>query len=134
MNFHHFGINVEDIDNSIAFYTQILGFRIITPKTKVDDKFPGVESHYYAYLMGDSGAVLELIQFCDKLLRKNKNGATPISPHLGLETDDFDATLKVLQNNNVEIIDGPHIAEGDAKYLTILDPDEYRIDIGQVLK
>ena len=50
-----------------------------------------------------------------------------------METDDFDKMLKQLIEKGVKIFDGPYIIPGDVKILTILDPDNYRIDIGQLL-
>ena len=133
LGFHHFALEVTDIDKSIAFYTDKLGFKIHIQKTKVD-KNPkaDVENLFYAYLEANSGSYLELIEFCEKkekqqILHKN-------CPHIGLETNDFEATLKLLEKNNVEIFDGPHIIPGDVKILSILDPDGYRIDVGQLLK
>ena len=134
MKLHHFALEVSDIDKSIAFYTGKLGFKIYKPKTKVEDTNPkaDVENLFYIYLEADTGFYLELIEFCDKkekqqIIRNN-------CPHIGLETDDFEATLKLLKENNVEIFDGPHIIPGDVKILSILDPDGYRIDVGQLLK
>lgn len=34
MKLHHFGIEVKDIDKSIAFYIEKLGFTIDVPKTR----------------------------------------------------------------------------------------------------
>ncbi len=133
LGFHHFALEVTDIDKSIAFYIDKLGFKIHIPKTKVD-KNPktGVENLFYAYLQAESGSYLELIEFCDKKEKVTMHDI--LCPHIGLETNDFEATSEILKKNNVEISDGPHTIPGDVKILTILDPDGYRIDIGQLLK
>ncbi len=55
-------------------------------------------------------------------------------PHIGLETDNFDEDLELLKKREVSIFEGPYIIPHDVKMLTILDPDGYRIDIGQLLK
>ena len=56
MKIHHFGIKVKDIDKSIDFYTEKLGFKIKTPKTTTKDGL-----YTYANLDLD-GAELELVQ------------------------------------------------------------------------
>jgi len=130
MKIHHFAIQVKDIDNSAKFYTEQLGFKIKTPKTTTEDGL-------YTYLNLDlDGAELELIQIHDKSVKKeNRNISNPpMCPHIALESNDFDKDLELLKKRGVKIFDGPHIIPNDVKMLTILDPDGYRIDIGQLLK
>lgn len=131
MKIHHFGIQVKNIDKSIKFYTEKLGFKIKTLKTTTEDGL-------YTYSNLDlNGAELELVQIHskEKINKDNKSIYNPpICPHIGLESDDFDKDLEFFKKNGVKIFDGPHVIPNDVKFLTILDPDGYRIDIGQLLK
>lgn len=129
MKLHHFGIEVKDIDKSMEFYVQKLGFEIDTPKTQ--EKSMRV---LYTNLKCGNDVTLELVQYMDKNFDRDIDISNPpICPHIAMETDDFDGVLKRLQEKGVKIFDGPHIIPDDVKLLTILDPDNYRIDIGQLL-
>lgn len=128
MNIHHFGIEVTDIDRSIDFYTQKLGFKIIVPKSLEKDV-----KVLYANLGYNEELTIELIQNLDKPQDGPMFSVPPLCPHIGFETHDFEATLKMLQENGVAIYDGPHEIPGDVKMLSIVDPDNYRLDIGQLL-
>lgn len=137
MRIHHFAIQVKNIDISIKFYTEKLGFKIKIPKTAIKTPKTITEDGFYCYLTIDSQDVdLELVQINNKNVKKNNTTsfAPPICPHIGLKTDNFDEDLELLKKRKVQIFDGPHIIPNDVKMLTILDPDGYRIDIGQLLR
>jgi catechol 2,3-dioxygenase-like lactoylglutathione lyase family enzyme len=126
MKIHHFAIEVSNIDRSAEFYVQKLGFRMKTPKKSTEDGL-------YTYMNLDLGAAeLELIEIKGKKKRQHKQ-TPPMCPHIGLETDDFERDLDLLKKRGISIFDGPHIIPNDVKFLTILDPDQYRIDIGQLI-
>jgi catechol 2,3-dioxygenase-like lactoylglutathione lyase family enzyme len=115
MKIHHFGIQVKDIDRSIVFYIEKLGFEIKTCKTLTSDG-----AYLYANLaLGSSGVELELIQIVGKVFRKTKSSEPPICPHIALESDDFDRDLLALQEKGVQIFDEPHIIPNDVKILLI---------------
>jgi catechol 2,3-dioxygenase-like lactoylglutathione lyase family enzyme len=129
MKLHHFAIEVKDIDRSIAFYIEILGFKISVPKSHEKNI-----NALYTNLSCGNDVTLEFIQYLDKDFDRNINISNPQQcPHIAMGTHDFDAVLQNLQEKGVKIFDGPHIIPGDVKILTILDPDNYRIDIGQLL-
>lgn len=133
MRFHHFAIEVSDMDRSIAFYEK-LNFVLQDPKVKITGmKSKSFEGDlFYAYLKDASGFCLELIEICNKKLMEPLNA--PLCPHLALESDDFEADLALLKERGIAFFDGPRTIPGDVKILSILDPDGYRIDIGQSLK
>jgi len=128
MKLHHFGIEVKDIDKSMDFYIKQLGFEISVPKSQE-------KNILYTNLKCGNEITLELVQYTDKNFNRNIDPSNPpLCPHIAMETYDFDGVLEKLQKQKVKIFDGPHIIPGDVKILTILDPDNYRIDIGQLLK
>ncbi|MFA6409210.1 MAG: VOC family protein [Gammaproteobacteria bacterium] len=130
MKLHHFGIEVKDIDKSMDFYIKNLGFEISVPKSYAESI-----NLWYTNLSCGNEVTLELVQYIDKIFSRNIDVSNPpLCPHIAMETDDFDGVLEKLQKQNIKIFDGPHIIPGDVKILTILDPDNYRIDIGQLLK
>lgn len=127
MKIHHFAIQVKDLDKSIEFYTQKLGFKVKTPKTLTQDgkySFANLALH-------DGEAEIELVQTLNEDF--NKSHTPTIFPHIALESADFDKDLQMLKKRGLQIF-GPHIIPNDVKFMTILDPDNYQIDIGQLLK
>lgn len=129
---NHVALAVRNIDKSIRFYTDKLGFKITMKK--VYDKKENVTEVNVS--LGKGTTAIELIQFHDKdkqLPPLIQNQKPALCPHIGLESVDFDATMKMLKANHVKIISGPTIIPHDIKLVTIVDPDNYRIDIGQLL-
>jgi catechol 2,3-dioxygenase-like lactoylglutathione lyase family enzyme len=100
MRIHHFGLEVQNIEKSISFYTEKLGFKIQTHKTATKD---GI--YFYVNIkLGD--AELELIEIRDKNSKAKKNSSFPqLCPHIGLESFDFDQDLKLLLEKGVKIFD-----------------------------
>jgi catechol 2,3-dioxygenase-like lactoylglutathione lyase family enzyme len=130
MKIHHFGIQVKDIDQSISFYIEKLGFVIKTPKTLSEDG-----AYLYANLsLKNSDSELELVQIMGEIPLSKADSLPPICPHIGLESFDFEHDLQMLKEKGVPIFDGPYVFFHDVKILTILDPDHYRIDIGQKIQ
>ncbi len=128
MKIDHFAIEVSNIDQSAEFYVKKLGFEIKIAKTDSEDGL-------YSYMDLDlGGAELEIIEIRKNKMKKNKKTLPPpICPHIALETNDFERDLQILREKGVSIFDGPHIIPNDVKIMTILDPDSYRIDIGQLI-
>lgn len=130
MKIHHFAIQVQDIEKSLEFYTKKLGFTIKAPIKYTEE---GLYAYVYVDLCGTELELIELLK--EKKLKKlNAVLKPPLCPHIALESFNLDEDLRELQKRGVEIFDGPHILPGDVKKITILDPDNYRIDIGQLLK
>lgn len=129
MKIHHFGLQVKDIDKTIKFYTEKLGFIIKIPKTLSEDG-----KYLYSYLaLADSEVKIEFVQIQKKPLKKKNPLFPDLFPHIALETKDFDKDLKLLSEKEVKIFERPIVIPNDVKMMTILDPDNYRIDIGQLL-
>jgi len=128
MKIHHFAIEVNNINESLDFYTEKLGFKIKTPIKSSEDGL------YYYVNIDLGGSELELIQVLNKGTKKQKTSKSSICPHIALESFDLERDLLELKKRGVKIFDGPHFFPGDVQIVTVLDPDNYRIDIGQLLK
>jgi lactoylglutathione lyase len=87
-------INVKNIDETVAFYKDVLGFRVTRSFS------PQPEMHI-TFMDDQKGHVLEFIG--------NEKGETYCGKgiSLGFYVDDIDAIRKHLETHNVEIIYGP---------------------------
>jgi len=130
MKIDHFAYEVSDLDASIRFYTQKLGFKVQLEKT-VDEK----EHEAFAVLEMEGGR-LELLQALSET-----NGPKPFDPltvrphacpHLAFQVDDFDGTLSMLAAEGIPILHGPLENPGAAvKWLYVSDPDRNVIEFCQ---
>jgi lactoylglutathione lyase len=115
-NFDHFAFQVRDLDTSIRFYIDKLGFRALSQA--VND----AQGEAYAFLA--SGDLrLELIQDLNHPDFISPTPRPPYCPHLALLTCDMAGTLTSLQAGGVEIIHGPLEIPGEETWLYFKDPD-----------
>lgn len=115
MAYDHGAFRVANLERSIQFYQEKLGFRLL---------FTGGAEQYrerYAFLEYQ-GARLELIETVGETYRPTRP-ERPYCPHLCFETDDLDGILHILQENGIEILDGPNEIPGSERWLYFLDPD-----------
>ncbi len=131
MKIDHFAYEVSDMDASIRFYTQKLGFHVSFPKT-VDEK----QHEAFAILEMDGGH-LELIQAlgeANQPLAFDPVAVRPhATPHLAFTVEDFDQTLAWLADEGIPILHGPFVAPGAARWMYICDPDQNVIEFCQFL-
>lgn len=102
MILEHVGITVKDLGRSVAFYTDVLGFRLLR-RTSTN-----------AYLHLDEELV-ELMQAADDSDRELGPGATTIERmlgtigpnHLGFRVDDLDAALEEIERRGGTVVTPP---------------------------
>lgn len=122
----HIEIVTDRLDRTVAFYTEILGFRV---KARDRIERPGGTALELAYLdLG--GTVVELMAYSGVSL-----DPAPASEHLGyrmmaLEVEDMDAAARFLEEKGVEIVWGPVVRPTFAR-AEICDPNGYRIELRQ---
>ena len=122
----HVEIVTAHQDQTIAFYTDVLGFK----ETKRDRvELPNGAKLNMVYLdLG--GTVVELMAWDGVPV-----GPEPQKEHLGyrmiaLEVDDMNATTEYLKEKGVDIVWGPMVRETYAR-AEISDPNGYRIELRQ---
>ena len=123
----HVAFAVLNMDESIQFYTQALGLRLLSRNVNAEER------EDYAFLELEGGN-LELIQRLDGEPFEKRKIEPPYCPHLALATDDMAETLKVIQEKHIPIIKGPLEIEGAEKWIYISDPDNNVIEYIQWLK
>jgi catechol 2,3-dioxygenase-like lactoylglutathione lyase family enzyme len=120
----HVEIVTDKLDETVAFYTEKLGFRV---KARDHIARPGGSALDLVYLdLG--GSVVELMSW----------QGVPVAPspereHLGyrmiaLEVDDMDKTVAELKEKGVEVVWGPMVRPTYAR-AEIADPNGYHIEL-----
>lgn len=115
MAYDHGAFRVRNLEDSIRFYTEKLGFRFLF---KNDNEAHGERYAFLEY----NGARLELIETVGRTYTPVMP-EHPYCPHLCFQTDDVEGVLETLKRNGIPIIDGPNEIPGKEKWFYFIDPD-----------
>ncbi len=118
---------VSDMDQSIRFYTQVLGLRLIFREVNTE------EQEEYAFLEL-TGGNLELIQRLGGEPFTRPTIKPPYCPHLALTSDDMSQTLKLIEDHHIPVVKGPLEIAGEEKWIYISDPDHNVLEFIRWLK
>jgi catechol 2,3-dioxygenase-like lactoylglutathione lyase family enzyme len=138
----HFGIQVADIERSIAFYERLLGLELVARWTRDQEYiqelvgYPGVELHVAVFRLPKTDACLEVLEY-KNVQRSPVDPATanPGTAHLCLYVDDLEPVYERLRDAGVDFVSGPKTPTippnkgGSVVYM--LDPDGIRIELLQ---
>ncbi|MEW5719420.1 MAG: VOC family protein [Chloroflexota bacterium] len=122
----HMAFQVSNMDQSLKFYTETLGLRLLFRHVNVE------EQEDYAFLEL-SGGNLELIQKLDGASYQKPQIKPPFCPHLALTTNDMTQTLGMIAEKHIPIVKGPLEIQGAEKWIYISDPDNNIIEFIQWL-
>ena len=123
----HIEIVTDQMDRTIEFYTEVLGFKIKF-RDRIERSSLGVPMDL-AYLdLG--GTFVELISYDGAAVEP-----APQQEHLGyrmmaLEVEDMQKTIEYLQTKGIDIVWGPKVNEKSAR-AEIYDPNGYHIELRQ---
>jgi len=115
MSFDHVAFQVSDMDSSISFYTQKLGFKLNFRSTNEE------EQEEYAFLEYGNTR-LELIRDLKGEYRKPEI-KKPYCPHLCLEVENMRQSIETLKKKNICIIEGPLEIKDEETWVYFSDPD-----------
>ena len=116
----HMAFQVTNIDESIEFYTKVLGLELEFK----DENLPEKEKYAFLHLDGGKLEILERIgEKYEKPIIK-----PPFCPHLALETKNIEETLEMIKIKGIRIIKGPLEVPREVKWLYISDPDNNIIE------
>jgi catechol 2,3-dioxygenase-like lactoylglutathione lyase family enzyme len=130
---HHFAITVSDLDESVAFYRDVLDLDVLARFSVGGDAFAtgvGVEGASADFVHMDAGdARVELVEYSPEgdaveTAKLNQPGAT----HLGLEVEDLDAVYESLPEDT-ETIAPQQTTESGTKILFVSDPDGTLVEL-----
>lgn len=138
---HHVGIQVADLDRSVAFYRDLLGFEQVfqwNPQAEYIRTivgYPDVDLHAAVLRSpGEPAVVLEILEYrgVDKTPVDTRT-ANPGTAHIAFHVDDCDAYYADLIAKGVQAVSapvtptiGPNLG-GRAVYM--IDPDGIRVEL-----
>jgi len=121
MKFLHTSITVRNMEESLAFYTEMLGLQFERRRT-----IP--ENHAEIAFVHDplSGARVELTHWEGK----DQFEVGEQLDHLAFEVEDLDRTLMRLRTKNVRVAKEPYrLSGGSARIAFVLDPNDVWIEL-----
>lgn len=130
----HLAIRVPDYDETLAFYTDVLGFKV-TQEWTLGDGFPGVRFAYvglgdfHIEVIGDALAIPAdpTVDVADHLSR-------PGLVHLCLRVPDLDATVAALKAKGVDFLAEPFEVEPIGQRLAMIrDNSGYIVELAQAI-
>ena len=119
----HVALPVSDMDEAITFYAEKLGLQLLS--REVDP----VQQEEFTFL-ALQGGTLELLKSLAHPFEK-PDIKPPYTPHLALATDNMTATLELIEQHHIPIINGPLQIEDKVTWLYVADPDNNVIEFVQ---
>jgi methylmalonyl-CoA epimerase len=125
----HIGILTNDLQQSVEFYTEVLGFSI-SAKIEMDDV--GLS----AIFVEKNGSKIELMGYRGAIPKRSEGieiklggGSIPINDHITFTVDDIEATVTELKEKGVEFALEPIQVEGGMKIASFKDPNGVLIEL-----
>src|SRR6476646_10135023 len=107
----HFGIQVADLERSVAFYRDLLGLELVTRWVRDQEYiqelvgYPGVELHVAVFRLPLSDVFLEVLEYRNvEKHAVDPSTANPGTAHFCLYVDDLDQFHERLVDNGVRFV------------------------------
>lgn len=115
----HTRMRVSDMEQTIAFYREVLGLEVIDRKTSPRG------SHLAFLKVPNSDELIELTSFPPSGPVKVQEDLV----HLAFQVESLDETIAALTAKGVKITDGPTQTSSGSRFLFIDAPDGYEIEL-----
>src|SRR5439155_14567095 len=115
----HTRMRVTDMDQTIKFYTDVLGLEVLERKTSPRG------SHLAFLKVPNSEELIELCSFPPSGPVKVQGDLV----HLAFEVENLDETVRTLQAKGIKITDGPTTTSSGSRFIFIDAPDGYEIEL-----
>ena len=120
LRLNHVGIAVKDYQQSMDYYTKVMGFRVAFALKGPDGK-PGT-----TYLQINRDTFLELAQASGKVVPGTIT-------HIGIQTENADATVARLRELGAKVTDARVSANSGSKLANVTDPDGIRMELNELI-
>lgn len=121
MRILHTMLRVGDLDKSIAFYTDVLGMKVLRRKDYPDGKYTLA---FVGYGEESESAVIELTYNWG--VSSYEIGTA--YGHIAIQCDDIRATCAAVAAKGGEVVYGPALHGGTTWIAFVADPDGYKIE------
>ena len=137
---NHYGIQVADLERSVAFYEKLLGveaeLRWVKDHQTVQDLtgYPGLEVHGAALRIPGSEVVFEILEYRNvEKTPVDPATANPGTAHVCFAVDDLQAMYERVRAGGVEFISPPLVPSSgpDRRVVYLIDPDGIRVELLQ---
>ncbi len=115
----HTRMRVSDMDQTIKFYTDVLGLEVLERKTSPRG------SHLAFLKVPNSEELIELCSFPPSGPVKVQEDLV----HLAFEVENLDETISALTAKHIKITDGPTRSSSGSRFIFIDAPDGYEIEL-----
>jgi lactoylglutathione lyase len=115
----HTRMRVSDMDQTINFYTDVLGLEVMERKTSPRG------SHLAFLKVPNSEELIELCSFPPSGPVKVQEDLV----HLAFEVDNLDDAISALNAKGVKITDGPTRTSSGSRFIFIDAPDGYEVEL-----
>lgn len=122
MNLKFITIAVKDLEESIKFYSEIMGLKEVK-------KFSPQEGINIVFLKDEQSGTIELIQYENRPQNNEHIRESMVS--IGFQVEDLDKTIYLLKDKGVKIIRGPIEVPSGEKFIFIKDPNGVEIELIQ---
>ncbi len=115
----HTRMRVSDMDQTIRFYTTVLGLEVLERKVSPRG------SHLAFLKVPNSEELIELCSF-------PASGPVTVQAdlvHLAFEVENLDRTIDTLKTKNIPITDGPTRTSSGSRFIFIDAPDGYEVEL-----
>jgi len=136
INLRHIGIVTENLEKSLKFYRDILGFKIkienFEDRNFIDHLLNLKESSLKTVkLVDEKGGVIELLYYDNPPSKKIKREVNDLGlSHFALTVENLDDIYGRLKNNNIEFISAPTLSsDNKIKVCFCYDPNGIAIEL-----
>jgi lactoylglutathione lyase len=115
----HTRMRVSDMDQTIAFYTDVLGLEVLERKTSPRG------SHLAFLRVPNSDELIELCSF-------PPSGPVRVQEdlvHLAFQVESLDDTIASLNQKGIRVTDGPTKTSSGSRFIFIDAPDGYEVEL-----
>ncbi|HCI04371.1 TPA: hypothetical protein DEW47_00085 [Patescibacteria group bacterium] len=136
INLRHIGIVTNNLENSLKFYKDILGFKIkmegFEDRNFIDHILNLKKSSLMTVkLVDEKGGIIELLKYDNPRGKPIKREINDLGlSHFALTVDDLNETYDRLKNNNIEFVSAPILSpDNKAKVCFCYDPNGIVIEL-----
>jgi len=115
----HTRMRVSDMDQTIAFYTDVLGLEVL------ERKISPRGSHLAFLKVPNSDELIELCSF-------PPSGPVKVQEdliHLAFQVESLDETIAALNGKGIKVTDGPMTSSSGSRFIFIDAPDGYEVEL-----